>query len=176
MRSADDVEPNSANTDNCDGIARANLRGVDRRTRSSHSGAPEDGCLRERNCLIDLGELIVVHDRLLGEAAESLELKQVLSSTGDSLRRIGRSTQFVAVIALIGATVEAIDAMSAERDRASDNVVANDEIPDFAADLLDYPGHLVAEYDGEWQADRGTRKVQIGVTEPRCHHCHQNFV
>src|SRR5260370_40414449 len=70
----------------------------------------------------------------------------------------------------------ALFAVAAEHRRTCDDVVARLEIGDGLADLLDYPGGLMAEDRGPGQRIEAFDEMQIAVADARCGGAHEDLV
>ena len=64
------IEPNASGAEDHDRLAGANIGGVQDGARASYNAAAEQRCLSEWKVLGHYRELILVDERLFGEAAE----------------------------------------------------------------------------------------------------------
>jgi hypothetical protein len=89
-RAANRIEPDAAGAEDHDCLAGADVGGIQDGTSARHNAAAEQRCLGERKLLGHRGELVLVDERLFGEASQSKALVQAGPVSGQA-RCISRS-------------------------------------------------------------------------------------
>lgn len=150
----------AAAADDGDGVAAADVSGVDRGADAGHHAAAEEARDLGGDGRVDLGALTGGDEGLLGEGADAEgrgELRAV--EQGHPLLRV------VGGEAVPGAAAQAGAAGAADGAPVEDHEVAGGDVGDALADGLDDSRGLVAEQEGELVVDRALLVVEIGVTD-----------
>src|SRR5690606_463233 len=148
----------AAAADDGDGVAAADLAGVDRGTDAGHHPAAQQPGDGRGDGRVDLGALPGGDQRLLGEGADAQGRGQFGAvGQGHLLPRVVR------VEAVPGASAQTGPARAAHRTPVEDDEVTGGDVGDAVAHRLHHAGRLVAEQEREVAVDAALLVVQVGV-------------
>ena len=163
---ADHVQPHPAGAEDRDRVADPYARRVDRGADPGHRAAPDDARGAEGDVAAHDRELVLVHEHLLGEAADPVGLRQGAAGEAQPLLAVGRPQRRSGGRAGVGLACEARRAAPAELDEAGHHVVAHRRRGRVRAHRGDDSGHLVPQDRGQRDAVVVFGEVQVAVAQP----------
>ena len=159
-----------AAADDGDGVAAADLAGVDRGAETGHDSAAEQPGDLGFDGRVDLGALPGGDEGFLDEGADAQGRGKFLpGGEGHLLAGVVGVEAVPGFAALAGAAVPAHGAP------VEDDEVTGCEVGDAVADGFDDPGGFVAEQEGEVVVDAAFAVVQVGVADPAGLDRHDGF-
>src|SRR5437660_1705945 len=145
-RPTDRIEPNPSSPEDHDRIAGTNVRSVQDRTCTGYNAAAEERSLGERKFLGYEGKLVLMDERLFGEAAQPEALEQRNSIAAES-RGINLSAQSrLRVFALERAARQTPSARSARLRQRTYNVISDMELRYIRTHGSHDPSNLVSKH------------------------------
>ena len=183
------VHPDPAAPDDDDRLAGLDVSGVHRRAPPGGDAAADEGCLVERDVVVDLDATRSGRDRVLAERADAAHDAEVLAAGVVPGREVGDLTtgqQVGAEVAQVLVAGGALRALATRRDEAEHDVVAGRQARHARADLEHLTGALVAADHRELldpelllrllgERQVASEQVLVGVTQPRPDELHQHL-
>ena len=173
-RAAYRIEPNASGAEDHDRVAGAYVSRVQDGTRARYNATAEQRSLSEWKLLGHGGELILVDERLFGEAAQPEALKQANPISGQT-RGIGRSAHCrLRMSALEGPAGQTLSARPARLREGAYDVISDADLRNVGSDCGHDPCDLVTEHGGR-RNEIVSGEQQVGVTQPGRSHVDEDF-
>ena len=144
----DGVDPDAADPEDHDRLARTRLAGADRRAPAGRHAAPDEARHLERDVVVDPHARVLRHDGVVGERAERAEAAEVLAVLveAEGLVLEAADARVQPAIAQVLMAGRAIAALPARRDVGGHDVIARRHASHAGAHGLDDPRALVTAH------------------------------
>ena len=172
----DGCEPHPAESDDRHRAADLDLRGVVHRSDASGHPAADERSTVERHVLAHLHDRVLVHQHVLGERREVVELVDLLAVLAEPRRLAGAAPDVLRALAVDEMPGHAGFAVAAEDGEAGDHVVPRTHVADLIADRLHHPRRLVPEHGREVGGVEPFDMVEVATAHANGGNPDQHFV